>query len=161
MKRFLPLAAIAFIAITLASMQAKKQTALAHDAHQHFSAGEPGDPKRPSKIVTVSMRESDGKMLFVPERLEIRQGEQVRFVLTNDGLLDHEFILATTEENLRHAQEMVHHPDMAHDEPNGKRLAPKQRGEIVWRFTRKGQFEYGCLIPGHREAGTTGIVIVK
>jgi uncharacterized cupredoxin-like copper-binding protein len=52
-------------------------------------------------------------------------------------------------------------PDMEHDEPNGKRLAPKKTSEIVWRFTKNGQFEFGCLIPGHREAGMTGIVVVK
>jgi uncharacterized cupredoxin-like copper-binding protein len=50
---------------------------------------------------------------------------------------------------------------MEHDEPNGKRLEPKKSAEIVWRFTKSGTFEYGCLIPGHREAGMTGFVVVK
>jgi uncharacterized cupredoxin-like copper-binding protein len=50
---------------------------------------------------------------------------------------------------------------MEHDDPNAKRVAPKKKNEIVWRFTKRGQFEYGCLIPGHREAGMTGTIIVK
>jgi uncharacterized cupredoxin-like copper-binding protein len=56
---------------------------------------------------------------------------------------------------------MQKYPDMEHDDPNGKTLQPKASSEILWRFTRRGQFEFGCLIPGHREAGMTGIVIVK
>jgi hypothetical protein len=37
------------------------------------------------------------------------------------------------------------------DEPNGLRLARKQSGEILWKFTKAGTFEYSCLIPDHRE----------
>jgi uncharacterized cupredoxin-like copper-binding protein len=131
-----------------------------HDA-AHFSAGEPGNPRKPARLVLINMREGDGKMMFVPDRVEVKRGEQVRFMLSNSGLLDHEFVLATTEENLKHAEEMKKNPDMEHDDPNARRVKPKKRDEIVWRFTKAGQFEFGCLIPGHREAGMTGIIIVK
>jgi uncharacterized cupredoxin-like copper-binding protein len=134
--------------------------ACAHEA-AHYSAGEPGDPKKPARPVLVTMREGDGKMLFIPDKLEVRRGEQVRFILTNSGTLEHEFILATPAENMKHAEEMKKNPDMEHDDPNGKRVAPGKKSEIVWRFTKAGTFEYGCLIPGHREAGMIGTIVVK
>jgi uncharacterized cupredoxin-like copper-binding protein len=123
--------------------------------------GKPGDPKKPARVVNVVMREADGRMLFTPDRLEVRRGEQVRFMLRNNGELDHEMVLATLEENLKHAVEMQKNPDMEHDDPNAKRLAPKKSGEIVWQFTKTGEFDFSCLIPGHRKAGMTGKVIVK
>jgi len=132
----------------------------AHDAGA-FSAGEPGNPKKPSRAVLVTMREGDGKMLFVPEKLEIRRGEQIRFVITNVGELAHEFVLASTADNLKHAELMQKYPDMEHDDPNGKTVQPRAKAEIVWRFTKRGEFEFACLIPGHREAGMTGRIIVK
>ena len=132
-----------------------------HGHNAGFSAGEPGDPKKPARIVQVTMNEGDGKMMYVPASIEIRRGEQIKFVLRNNGALDHEFILATTAENLKHADEMKKNPEMEHDDPNAKRLAPKKVNEIVWKFTKAGQFEYGCLIPGHREAGMIGTVVVK
>lgn len=131
-----------------------------HD-HETFSAGEPGNPKKPARIVLITMREGDGKMMFIPDRVEIRLGEQIRFMIHNSGELAHEFILASTEENLKHAELMKKNPDMEHDDPNGKTVEPKKGAEIVWKFTKKGAFEYGCLIPGHREAGMTGTIIVK
>ncbi len=133
-------------------------------SHSHsatFSAGEPGNPKKPAKIIQVTMGESEGKMLFVPVRLEIKKGDQIKFVLRNNGELEHEFVLASTADNLKHAEEMKKHPDMAHEEPNGRQLAPKRTSEIVWKFTKAGEFEYACLIPGHREAGMTGTIVVK
>jgi uncharacterized cupredoxin-like copper-binding protein len=129
--------------------------------HSHTTAGEPGDPKKPARIVEVVMRESDGKMTFVPNRIEVRRGEQIRFMLRNAGELEHEFVLATKQENRKHAEEMRKNPDMEHDDPNMAKVAPKKSGDIVWRFTKAGTFEFGCLIPGHYEAGMFGTVIVK
>ena len=129
--------------------------------HGNFSAGEPGNPKRPAQTILVIMREADGKMLFIPDRIEVRKGEQVRFILRNNGHLEHEFVLATTEENIKHAEEMKKNPEMEHDDPNARRVAPRKTDEIIWRFTKAGQFEFGCLIPGHREAGMTGTIVVK
>ncbi len=150
-------AAVAFL---LTSSAAVTFTS-AHEDRGTFSAGEPGDPKKPARVVLVTMREGDGKMMFIPDKVEVRKGEQIRFMLRNSGLLEHEFLLATTEENVKHAEVMKKFPDMEHDDPNGKRLKPQKTSEIVWRFTKAGEFEYGCLIPGHREAGMTGKIIVK
>ena len=152
--------AVCTVALTGPAASAPGAPGHSHD-HASFSAGEPGNPKRPSRTVLITMREGDGKMMFMPDRLEIKRGEQVRFVITNSGELDHEFVLATTEENLKHYEEMKKNPEMEHDDPNAKRVAPKKKSEVVWRFTKAGQFEYGCLIPGHRESGMTGIITVK
>ncbi len=129
---------------------------LAHDA-PHFSAGEPGNPKRTARTIMVTMTERDGKMLFAPNRIEVRRGEQIRFVLANSGYLDHEFMIATPEENKKHAELMQKYPDMEHDDPNGRTVKTKQKGELIWRFTKPGTFEFACLIPGHYEAGMYGM----
>jgi uncharacterized cupredoxin-like copper-binding protein len=132
-----------------------------HSHDSGFSAGEPGNAKKPARIVLVTMREGDGKMVFIPDRVEVRRGEQIKFMLRNNGELDHEFVLASRDENVKHAEEMRKNPDMEHDDPNAKRLKPKKTSELVWRFTKRGTFEFGCLIPGHRDAGMLGTVIVK
>ena len=132
-----------------------------HGHGDETAYGKAGDPKKPARIVQVVMAERDGKMSFIPDRIEVRRGEQIRFQLRNNGELDHELVVATLEENLKHAVEMQKNPDMEHDDPNAKRLAPKKTGEIVWAFTKAGEFDFSCLIPGHREAGMTGTVVVK
>ena len=95
--------------------------AIAHDA-THFSAGQPGDPKKPARTVTVIMTDEDGAMRYSPDRLDVKRGEQVRFVIQNKGVLKHEFTLASVEDNNKHAVLMQKYPDMEHDDPNGKRL---------------------------------------
>jgi uncharacterized cupredoxin-like copper-binding protein len=146
---------------TILALALGASAAHADAGHAHFSAGVPGDPKKPARVIEVMMKESDGKMEYVPSRVEVKRNEQIRFVLKNAGELAHEFVLASTADNLKHAALMQKYPDMEHDDPNGKTLQPKASSEILWRFTKRGQFEFGCLIPGHREAGMTGIVIVK
>ena len=130
--------------------------------HDEFSAGQPGDSKKPARIVLVTMRETDdGKMIYIPNKVEVRRGEQIRFIITNAGEIPHEFTLASVEDNLRHAEEMKKNPEMEHDDPNSKTIQPKKKAEIIWQFSKAGTFEFACLIPGHREAGMTGTVGVK
>ena len=40
------------------------------------------------------MQESNGTMSYRPKALEVKRGEQIKFVITNAGMLAHEFILA-------------------------------------------------------------------
>lgn len=129
--------------------------------HSKFSAGEPGNPKKSFRTVQVSMHEGDGTMSYTPKTLDVKRGEQIKFVISNDGALAHEFILANEKDNLKHAALMQKYPDMQHDDPNGKSLEPSTKSEILWRFSKRGTFEYSCLIPGHREAGMTGKITVK
>jgi uncharacterized cupredoxin-like copper-binding protein len=156
--------AITLVAATLLAANAWAGEGPAGHKHSHgetFSAGEPGNPKKPARIVQVTMGESNGKMLFVPARIEVRKGEQIKFVLRNTGQLEHEFVLASTADNLKHAEAMKNNPNMEHEEPNGREVEPKKTGELIWKFTKAGEFEYACLIPGHREAGMIGIIVVK
>ncbi len=149
------------VVAAIAGLLASPAFADAGHKHTHFSAGVPGNPKKPARVVEVTMKEGDGKMEYVPGRVEVKRGEQIRFVLKNAGELAHEFILASTPDNLKHAELMKKFPEMEHDDPNSKTLQPKGNSEILWRFTKRGTFEYGCLIPGHREAGMTGTIVVK
>jgi uncharacterized cupredoxin-like copper-binding protein len=133
----------------------------AHEAHEHFAAGEPGDLKKPFRVVKVTMLEDGKKMVFEPAVVEVRLGEQVRFEIFNEGTWNHEFVLATDAANRKHAEVMKKFPDMEHADPNALRLSPFAAGAILWKFTRRGTFEYACLIPGHLEAGMHGQVVVK
>ena len=107
------------------------------------------------------MDEQGKRMFYTPSHITVRKGEQIRFVIFNDGIENHEFVLATVKENRAHAREMKKHPHMTHHDPNAITLAPYNGGELLWKFSKRGTFEYACLIPGHLEAGMHGTVTVK
>ena len=132
-----------------------------HEDHSPYSAGKPGDPNKPARAITVKMREEGKKMTFEPSRIEVRKGEQIRFVLQNEGDETHEFVLATAAENREHAARMKKYPNMEHGDPNARRVQEYLDDELLWRFTKRGEFEYACLIPGHYEKGMFGKVTVK
>ena len=160
MNRKTILASLAFVLAAMVSPAWAGAGAPGH-RHEDFSAGEPGNPARPSRVVQIMMRDDEGAMHFTPNHVEIRKGEQIKFVIRNNGALEHEFVLATEAQNLKHAKLMEKYPDMEHDDPNAIRIDPNKTGEILWRFTKAGTFEFDCLIPGHREAGMTGTVVVN
>ena len=116
-----------------------------------------GDPQPGLRTIRFSMSD---RMRFVPDRITVREGDTVRFVLKNNGKLMHEFVLGTREELDAHAALMKKFPKMEHDEPYMAHVGPGKTGEIVWTFNRAGTFEFACLIPGHYQAGMVGTVEV-
>ncbi len=135
--------------------------AFAHGDEKHFAAGAPGNPKQKSRTVEIVMREGNGTMSYSHDVIAIKRGEQIRFIIKNEGALTHEFMLASVKENEAHGKLMEKYPEMEHDDPNGKTLEPGKSAEVLWKFTKSGTFEFACLIPGHHPAGMHGLVKVK
>jgi uncharacterized cupredoxin-like copper-binding protein len=144
------------------------QQALAHgDAHpkkadapivmEQKSWGIAAEPRAGLRTIRVSMNDT---MRFVPSSIRVREGETVRLLVKNNGKLMHEFVIGTKKELDEHAALMKKFQNMEHDEPYMVHVAPGGTGEIVWTFNRAGDFDFGCLIAGHYEAGMVGKIKV-
>ena len=119
--------------------------------------GREGDPKKISRTVTIDMADS---MRFTPDNIKVKVGQTIRFKIKNGGQVLHEMVLGTEEELKKHAELMKKNPGMEHEEPYMAHVKPGAREEIVWRFTKAGEFKFACLIPGHFEAGMIGRISV-
>ena len=117
-------------------------------------AGEVKDVKR-----TIEISMSDN-MRFTPDKVDVKQGETIRFVLKNTGKILHEYVIGTKKELDEHAALMVKFPTMQHDEPYMAHMQPGESSEIIWNFNRAGDFDFACLIAGHYQAGMVGKITV-
>jgi len=129
--------------------------------HEAMMVGESGKVAEVSRTIEIAMVEKDdGSMVFEPASLSIKAGETIRFVVKNAGEIEHEFVFDHHDKMMEHKALMVKFPEMEHDDPNAIRLAEKADGEVIWKFSNAGEFEFGCLIPGHYEAGMKGSITV-
>ena len=145
--------------------------------HQLFSApmkmiGIKGKASDVSKTIKVDMYDN----YYKPKTINVKKGETVRFVVENKGVLVHEFNIATMIMHKKHGPEMLDmmkngvllpnkinkekmkqmakmNPKMAHSHANSVLLEPKQKAELIWKFTSNAELFGGCNIPGHLEAG--------
>jgi uncharacterized cupredoxin-like copper-binding protein len=116
-----------------------------------------GDAKAVRRTIAISMNDN---MRFTPDRVQVKLGETVKFVLKNEGKIMHELVIGSKQELAEHAALMLKFPNMEHDEPYMAHVAPGKTGEIIWRFNRAGDFDFACLIAGHYQAGMTGTIKV-
>lgn len=156
--------------ISAAVLALAADTAQAHGNDEHatkkFDAskveptafGQQGDPKKVVRTIRVDMTDN---MRFAPSDITIKRGQTVRFVAKNSGQVLHEMVLGTKQAIEEHAQLMKKFPEMEHADANIAHVKPGQSGEIVWQFTKAGEFRFACLQPGHFEAGMVGRVTVK
>jgi uncharacterized cupredoxin-like copper-binding protein len=126
-------------------------------SHGHGAIGVPGKAAKVTRTVEIDMTDA---MRFKPSSVAVKQGETIRFVVKNSGQLKHEFVLGTEKELKEHYEVMKKFPEMEHADPNMVTVAPGKTGEVIWQFTKSGTVDFGCLQPGHYDAGMKGAVQV-
>ena len=157
---------IAFVALILGSMAARAHGDDEHAKPRRFDAtrveatefGQEGNPRKVARTLRVDMADN---MRFTPADVTVKRGETVRFVVHNDGKVLHEMVLGTRKAIAEHAELMKKFPEMEHADANMAHVRPGKSGDIVWQFTKAGEFQFACLQPCHFEAGMVGNVHVR
>lgn len=131
-----------------------------YDASQveEHAFGREGDPKKITRVIKINM---DDAFRFSPDTFTIKRGETIKFVVSNSGKILHEMILGTPAALKEHAKMMAKFPNMEHADANMVHVKPGEHGEMIWQFTKPGEFHFACLVPGHFEAGMIGKLIVQ
>lgn len=118
-------------------------------------------PAGTDRVVELTME----GMRFIPNKLDVKVGETITFVVTNPNDIPHELFIGDE------ADQMVHHaahmaapsagqatvPHMGY----GIYLAAHGTGMVTYHFTTAGEIMLGCHLPGHWEAGMVAKVIVE
>ena len=120
--------------------------------------GEAASPDEATKTVTVTTLD---ELAFDPSSVSVRQGDVVRFVVTNKGKAPHEFVIGDEAYQEEHAQAMEHGGHGGADLGNVVEVAPGSKDEVTWRFTAPGEVLFACHVQGHYEGGMVGTIHVE
>ena len=134
------------------------RTAAEYSKAPEMPFGRATDPAKATRTITIDMSDA---MRYQPSEISIQRGERIRFVVRNGGKALHEMVLGTLDELKEHGELMKKFPDMEHDELHMAHVPPGKSLEMGWQFSRSGEFYFGCLVPGHFEAGMLGRIVVK
>lgn len=123
--------------------------------------GTPADPTNATR--TADIKITNSALAFDPTNVQVKTGETVGFVVSNDSDVQHEFVLGDEATQAEHREEMAGHGSHAAmgDEANGFLLPPHTTKTLAWTFTEPGSVPYGCNVAGHWEAGMRGTVEVS
>jgi len=136
--------------------QHKKSAQAANFIQEDWGIG--ANKSEVNRTILITMTD---KMRFHPEKIDVKLGETIRFQVKNEGKLMHEMVIGTKSVLDKHAELMLKNPNMEHDEAYMAHVAPGKTGEIIWKFNRKGGFDFACLMVGHYQAGMIGKIEVK
>lgn len=142
---------------------AQKQAQGGHMDHS-MPGGMPGDPKNVSRTIVIVAKDTK----FNLNKIQVKDGETIRFVVKNKGELVHEMTIGTPEMQKEHQAEMMKMMEaghlmadkvagkMDHSHGNSVLVEPGEQAEIIWMFHKGKTLEFGCNVPGHYEQGMKG-----
>lgn len=103
----------------------------------------------------------DDTLRMTPDAFTVTKNVPVRFVVTNAGTTEHEFVLGDEAMQAEHEQEMAADPGMAmHGHSYALMLKPGETKALDWRFETVGETYAGCHYPGHYAAGMKATITV-
>lgn len=127
-------------------------------SHKHNSSqsqeSSVGKPALASKATRkVKIKTSDNMRFTFPGNLNLKSGETITFIVTNDGKIPHEFSIGDEKEQKSHRLMMRRNPTMIHNDGNTITVKPKETKRLTWKFGGTGTVVFACNIPGHYESG--------
>ena len=116
-------------------------------------SGDEGEPR------TIEVRMSDD-LRFDPDEITVSAGETVRFVVTNDGRTQHEFLIGDELTQARFEEEMGG-GGIRHEMDAGVSVDPGQAETFEYEFAEAGvELLAACHEPGHYDAGMVATINV-
>ena len=127
--------------------------------HQHdnegSAVGKPASEADATKTINVVAKDTM-RYVFSPDP-DIKAGDIVTFIISNEGQIPHEFSIGDKSEQNAHREMMQKMPEMVHEDGNTITVKPGETKKLTWNFsgTVKGSSEviFACNVPGHFEAG--------
>lgn len=101
--------------------------------------------------ITIDVAASD-PFEFDPSTIDVEAGQTVLFRVTNEGEIDHEFQIGSSEDGGGHG---------GHSNEGHLHLPPGESGELAWSFPESGEIEFACHIAGHYESGMKGTITAR
>ncbi len=131
----------------------------AEASHQDGHDGEAGD------LLEVTVNVVEGRTWrYEPATLEIAVGQRVRLTYVNDGKAEHDLeILGLPASNVEREGSVAHDVSLGgghDDDVVAAHAMPGTTAVVLFTPTQSGEYEFICTLPGHREAGMVGRIIV-
>jgi uncharacterized cupredoxin-like copper-binding protein len=112
---------------------------------------------------TITIKAVD--IAYDPATIEVAGGRPVRLTMENAGALDHDWSIKTISvRDVREINSEAGGHDMGSmNSTLDLHTSAEPGGSSVLEFTptEAGTYEFFCTVPGHKEAGAVGTLIVK
>jgi uncharacterized cupredoxin-like copper-binding protein len=103
-------------------------------------------------------------LAFTPITVEVPAGQPVKLTLQNNGALEHDFSVMEIEVEGVHEEAGEHDEGSEHTMTVDPELhvaaAAGTAGTVEFTAGHPGTYEFFCSVPGHKEAGMVGRLIV-
>jgi uncharacterized cupredoxin-like copper-binding protein len=127
------------------------------EGKNHSNHPSPGGQKEnKSKELTINVHPSN--FSYDPKTIILKKGQQVRLTLNNHDSLEHDIEIKRFPVTFKQGDHHTGHKNYESD--FHLHAAPNNKSEMIFTPKQSGTFEFYCTIPGHKDNGMAGMIIV-
>ncbi|MET3698470.1 copper binding plastocyanin/azurin family protein [Bacillus oleivorans] len=110
------------------------------------------------QVNTLSISVKKQSFVYTPSTLKIKEGQQVSFVLVNSDDIEHDLQIESIP--IQYNSDSIHHSSHQSDADIHLHAKANSESQINFIPVAKGTYEFYCSVPGHKENGMVGKLIV-
>lgn len=138
--------------VTFAEKQVKIKEPLIYNDHSHTITED--SMARDSKDITIHTI----NMKYTPTEIVLDKDQQVNLILSNQDNVEHDIEVIIP--NINNGTQSEHEHSLKENRIH-LHAEPKETQSIRFTPTTTGSFEFICTVPGHKESGMVGKIVVK
>lgn len=118
-------------------------------------------PKKPTEQIKIQVHPSN--FSYTPSEINLSKNKPVLLTFTNHDSIEHDIVIQempilpiTSQEN-----DSTHGTHDSHGAGLHLHASPHDEKVLSFTPTESGKYEFYCSLPGHKESGMVGIIVVK
>ncbi|MBT2640198.1 plastocyanin/azurin family copper-binding protein [Bacillus sp. ISL-39] len=143
--------------------QLNKESVISKESPIHENHSQIPTDDKDEQLNRINIQVNPSNFSYSPSRINLSKNKKVLLTFTNHDSIEHDIVIVkmptlpnTDQENISSHGSHDSHGDGLHLHAN-----PHEEGNISFTPTETGTYEFYCSLPGHRENGMVGIIVVE
>lgn len=143
--------------------QLNKESVFSKESPTHENHSQITTDNKDEQLNPITIQVNPSNFSYSPSKINLSKNKKVLLTFTNHDSVEHDIVIVKmpTLPNTDQENSSSHGSHDSHGDGLHLHASPHEEENISFTPTETGTYEFYCSLPGHRENGMVGIIIVE
>lgn len=143
--------------------QLNKESVFSKESPTHENHSQITTDNKDEQLNPITIQVNPSNFSYSPSKINLSKNKKVLLTFTNHDSVEHDIVIVKmpTLPNTDQENSSSHGSHDSHGDGLHLHASPHEEENISFTPTETGTYEFYCSLPGHRENGMVGIIVVE